>query len=260
MYRAKEAGKGVVRVWEPDMRPATLDASRERLVAALMSGELVAHFQPIVALDSGAVVAMEAVARWRHPRLGLLGAGSFAAAAEAAGLDEALDLEMLKQACAAAMAGVAPVVHVNAIAAPSSRAVMNVLDATGLDPARLVLELSERALAVASPSELARLRVAGVRIALDDFGSGHSALRLLQDRRLDVLKIAKPFVDAVVRSEHDRALLSMLLQLGAMFDLEVIAAGIEREDQREALADLGCELGQGHLLGRPVPTETAIAL
>jgi EAL domain-containing protein (putative c-di-GMP-specific phosphodiesterase class I) len=202
---------------------------------------------------------MEALARWQHPRHGLLGPGSFVRALETAGLVEALDLEMLRQACAAAAAGAASVVHVNAIAPPSSRAVMNVLDAAGLDPARLVLELSERTLAVASPSELARLRVAGVRIALDAFGSGHAALQLLQDRRLDMLKIAKPFVDSVLRSDHDRALVSMLLQLGAMFDLEVIAEGVEREDQREALADLGCELGQGHLLGRPVPLELASA-
>jgi diguanylate cyclase (GGDEF)-like protein len=262
MYQAKEAGKGRVRVWAPEMQPAGggVEVGREQLAAALKRGELIAHFQPIVSLESGVVVAMEALARWQHPRHGLLGPGSFVAAAEAVGLDEALDLAMLKQACAAAVAGAAPTVHVNASAPPSSRAVMNVLDATGLEPSRLVLELSERALAVASPSELARLRVIGVRIALDDFGTGHAALQLLQDRRLDMLKIAKPFVDAAVRTEHDRALISMLLQLGAMFDLEVVAEGIEREDQRETLADLGCELGQGHLLGRPVPLETAIAL
>jgi diguanylate cyclase (GGDEF)-like protein len=260
MYRAKEAGKGRVRVWGPELQPEDtgVDASREELAGALARGEIVAHFQPIVALDGGEVVAMEALARWQHPRYGLLGPGSFVAAAEAAGLDDALDLEMLRQACEAAVAGAAPVVHVNAAAAPSSRAVMNVLDATGLDPARLVLELSERALAVASPSELARLRVIGVRIALDDFGTGHAALQLLQDRRLDMLKIARPFVEASVRTEHDRALLSLLMQVGAMFDLQVIAEGIEREDQREALADLGCELGQGHLLGRPVPLATAM--
>jgi EAL domain-containing protein (putative c-di-GMP-specific phosphodiesterase class I) len=156
-------------------------------------------------------------------------------------------MEVLAQACAAAAGGAAPAVHVN-MTAPSAGAVVDVLEVTGLDPSRLVIELSERSLADASPSELARLRGLGVRVAFDDFGTGHEALQLLRERRLDMIKLARPFV-----ATDDRAVLALLLQLGRMFEVEVVAEGIERDDQREGLAELGFSLGQGYLLGRPVP-------
>jgi EAL domain-containing protein (putative c-di-GMP-specific phosphodiesterase class I) len=97
----------------------------------------------------------------------------------------------------------------------------------------------------------------GVRIAFDDFGAGRHALEVLRDRPVDMIKIARSFVDGAGRPGHDRAVLSMVIQLGAMFDLQVVAQGIEREDQREALLELGCELGQGYLIGRPLPLPLA---
>jgi diguanylate cyclase (GGDEF)-like protein len=252
MYRAKEAGKGQVRVWYPEMQPdgAGAEADHEDLLTALERGELIAHLQPIVALEDGRPVAFEALARWRHPRHGLLGPRTFMPVAEASGLVGAVDYAVLTQACAAAASGAVPAVHVN-VSALSAEAVLDVLDATGLEPARLVLELSEPLLAAADADELAHLRAIGVRIAFDDFGSGESALALM--REVDIVKIAKPFVDGAGRAAHDRALLSLLLQLGEMFGVQVVAEGIEREDQREALTELGFELGQGYLLGRPVP-------
>jgi EAL domain-containing protein (putative c-di-GMP-specific phosphodiesterase class I) len=92
-----------------------------------------------------------------------------------------------------------------------------------------------------------------VRIAFDDFGAGVGALHVLRTRGVDIVKIARPFVDGAGRVGHDRAVLSMVVQVAAMFELQVVAQGIEREDQRAALAALGCELGQGYLLGRPLP-------
>jgi EAL domain-containing protein (putative c-di-GMP-specific phosphodiesterase class I) len=93
----------------------------------------------------------------------------------------------------------------------------------------------------------------GVRIAFDDFGTGRRALEVLRDRPVDMVKIGRSFVDGASRPGHDRAVLSMVIQLGALFGLQVVAQGIEREDQRDALAELGCELGQGYLIGRPLP-------
>ena len=260
MYRAKEAGKSQMRVWFPEMQPdgERAPAGRDELAAALRRGELEAHFQPIVSLDDGAVVAVEALARWRHPRLGLLGAASFVRDAEGE-LATEVDREVLFQACAAAAGGAVPAVHVN-LAALNAGTVRDVLESTGLDPARLVLELSERALAAAPEAGLAALRTIGVRIAFDDFGTGRHAVELLRERPVDVLKVARPFVDGAVRAGHDRAVLSMVVQLGAVFGLEVVAQGIEREDQREALTELGCELGQGYLLGRPMPLQSAVAV
>ena len=260
MYRAKEAGKSQMRVWFPEMQPAgdgTL-TGRDELAEALRAGELVAHFQPIVSLGDGAEVAMEALARWRHPRLGLLGAASFVRDAEGE-LAAAVDREVLFQACSAAVRGEVIAVHVN-LAALDAGTVRDVLESTGLDPARLVLELSERALAAAPLEGLAALRTIGVRIAFDDFGAGHHGVELLRSRPIDMIKIARPFVDGAGRPGHDRAVLSMVVQLGELFGLQVVAQGIEREDQREALASLGCELGQGYLLGRPLPLGSAVAV
>ena len=259
MYRAKEAGKSQLRVWFPEMHAPGDGAptGREELADALRRGELVAHFQPIVSLADGAEVAAEALARWRHPRLGLLGAASFVPEAEG-DLAAAVDREVLFQACAAAARGELPAVHVNQ-ASLTAGTVRDVLESTGLDPARLVLELSERALAAAPLEGLAALRTIGVRIAFDDFGSGRHGVELLRERPVDMLKLARPFVDGAGRAGHDRAVLGMIVQLAAMFDLRVVAQGIEREDQREALAALGCELGQGYLLGRPLPLGATVA-
>jgi diguanylate cyclase (GGDEF)-like protein len=258
MYRAKEAGKGQVRVWFPEMRPAGESAGvgRDELAAALARRELVAHFQPIVALEDGATVAVEALARWRHPRHGLLGPGSFVPDAETSGLAAAVDRAVLGQACEVAADGLVPAVHVN-LSVLVEDTVLEVLERTGLDPARLVLELPERALAATTREALEAVRGIGVRVAFDDFGTGQQALELLGERPVDVLKVAKAFVDGAGRTEHDRAVLSMLLQIGHLHGLQVIAEGIEREDQREALAALGYELGQGYLLGRPLPLAAA---
>ena len=258
MYRAKEAGKSQMRVWFPEMADAGdgAPAGRDELGEALRRGELVAHFQPIVSLADGSLVAVEALARWRHPRLGLLGAASFVREAEGE-LVTAVDREVLFQACTAAASGAVPAVHVN-LAALDAGTVRDVLESTGLDPARLVLELSERALSCAPPEGLAALRTIGVRIAFDDFGSGRRAVSLMRERPVDMLKVARPYVDGAGRAGHDRAVLSMVVQLGEAFGLQVVAQGIEREDQREVLSDLGCELGQGYLLGRPLPLPAAV--
>jgi EAL domain-containing protein (putative c-di-GMP-specific phosphodiesterase class I) len=212
---------------------------------------VIAHFQPIVALDGGAVVAYEALARWRHPRRGLVGAASFMRDADP-DLVAAVDREVLAQACTVAGAGSAPAVHVN-VAALDAPTVRDVLASSGLEPERLVLELSERALGAAPAAGVAALRAMGVRIAFDDFGAGVGALDVLRERPVDIIKIARPFVDGAGRVGHDRAVLSLVVQVASMFDLQVVAQGIEREDQRVALAGLGCELGQGYLLGRPLP-------
>jgi diguanylate cyclase (GGDEF)-like protein len=253
MYRAKEAGKSQVRVWFPEMQPAAEggESGREELLAALELGEVIAHFQPIVSLADGSVVAMEALARWRHPRRGLVGAASFVRDADA-DLLAAVDREVLAQACAVAVAGDVPAVHVN-VAALDAGTVRDVLASSGLEPERLVLELSEGALAAAPAAGIEALRSTGVRIAFDDFGSGRRALEVLRSAPVDIVKIARPFLDSAGRAGHDRAVLSMVVEIGSLFELQVVAQGIEREDQRETLAALGCELGQGYLLGRPLP-------
>ena len=269
MYRAKEAGKGQVRVWSADMHAAALTRapSREEILEALSAREFIAHYQPIVAVGSGEIVAAEALVRWNHPRYGLLAPAAFVPAAEATGTIPGIDRAMLEQACLAAAAwtaedGYAPdaAVHVN-VSGEGLRTnelvavVQDVLHRTGLAPRRLVLELTESVLIAEMPTAqpvLASLRSLGVRIALDDFGTGYSSLACLRSLPVDILKVAKPFVDGAGRTPHDHALLAMIIELGSLFGVGVVAEGIERRDQLEALADLRCEMGQGFYLGRPL--------
>ena len=269
MYRAKQAGKGQVRVWTPEMRAVGLSSLRAAEIrAALEGGEIVAHYQPIVSLVTGQVVALEALARWQHPRHGLLGPCDFVPMAEETGLVTRLDRSILDQACRAASAlpGVAPAVHVNVSGAGLAtrellEAVEGALGETGLAPQRLVIELTESVLAADQPAAedvLGALREMGVRIALDDFGTGYSSLAALRELPVDMLKVPKPFVDGRGRTQHDRALLTMMVQLGTLFDLQVVAEGIERPDQFALLRELGCHLAQGYLLGRPVPIEALV--
>jgi diguanylate cyclase (GGDEF)-like protein len=272
MYRAKETGKGQVREFTADMHPNALTKapSRDELLAALDAGEFVAHYQPIMAVESGEIVAAEALVRWNHPRHGLLAPAAFVPAAEATGTIPGIDRAVLEQACRAAAAwcdedGYAPeaAVHVNLSGEGLRtnelvRVVENVLQSTGLAPRRLVLELTESVLIAEMPTAqpvLASLRALGVRIALDDFGTGYSSLACLRSLPVDILKVAKPFVDGAGRTPHDHALLAMIIELGSLFGVSVVAEGIEREDQLEALADLKCDMGQGFYVGRPLDGE-----
>jgi diguanylate cyclase (GGDEF)-like protein len=269
MYRAKEAGKGQVRAFTPDMHPNALTKapSRDEILAALDAGEFVAHYQPIVAVGSGEVVAAEALVRWNHPRHGLLAPSAFVPAAEATGTIPGIDRAVLEQACREAAAwtaedGYAPdaAVHVN-LSGEGLRTtelvgvVEDVLRRTGLAPRRLVLELTESVLIAEMPTAqpvLTELRALGVRIALDDFGTGYSSLACLRSLPVDILKVAKPFVDGAGRTPHDHALLAMIIELGSLFGVGVVAEGIERQDQLDALAELSCDMGQGFYLGRPL--------
>jgi diguanylate cyclase (GGDEF)-like protein len=257
MYGAKAAGKGKLRVWFPEMEPAGEGAAtgRDELAAGLANGELVAHFQPIVSLATGTIVGAEALARWRHPRHGLLGAASFLRGVGGE-LARAVDREILFQACDAAADGDVPTVHVN-LALLDAATVRDVLEATRLEPARLVLELGEAALRVAPAGGLAALRSLGVQIAFDDFGAGPDALAVARSTALDVVKVPRPFVDGAGRAGHERSVLAMVVQLGELLGVRVVVEGIEREDQREALLELGCSYGQGYLLGRPLPLSAA---
>jgi diguanylate cyclase (GGDEF)-like protein len=272
MYRAKEAGKGQVRMFTADMHPNALTKapSRDELLAALDAGEFVAHYQPIVAVGSGEIVAAEALVRWNHPRHGLLSPAAFVPAAEATGTIPGIDRAVLEQACREAAAwseedGYAPdaAVHVN-LSGEGLRTnelvgvVEEVLRRTELAPRRLVLELTESVLIAEMPTAqpvLASLRALGVRIALDDFGTGYSSLACLRSLPVDILKVAKPFVDGAGRTPHDHALLAMIIELGSLFGVSVVAEGIERQDQLDALADLRCDMGQGFYLGRPLDGE-----
>jgi diguanylate cyclase (GGDEF)-like protein len=272
MGQAKAGGPGGVELFEDGMRHAVLQrlGLKVELRRALAAGEFVPHFQPVVSLTSGRTVSAEALVRWHHPQRGVLPPSAFIELAEESGLIVDIGRSVLLRACAEAVAWPSgprgPIgVSVN-LSAKQLQAedlvdeVADVLDATGLSASRLTLEITESVL-VDDPASAARtlgaLKALGVSIALDDFGTGYSSLSYLSRFPVDVLKIDKSFVDAVDMADAgtERALLQAIVGLGRTLELNVVAEGIERPEQRIALQKLGCGLGQGYLFGRPVPSE-----
>jgi diguanylate cyclase (GGDEF)-like protein len=270
LHAAKGRGKAAVTVFEDSMRVDTPAASRleAELRRALEAGELELHYQPIVDLKSRETVGVEALVRWRHHERGLLPAAAFVPFAEQTGVLPALDLWTLSQACAVAGSLVAPgrpplTVHVNLLAnrlheMDIIERVAEALRANELEPSRLVLEISERAVLpnVAEARErLAALRARGVRLALDDFGVGHSSLEYLRELPIDTVKIDRIFVEGVGREGSESQVVRAAVRLGTSLGLDVIAEGVERAEQVEALLAIGCGHAQGYFFGKPQPLE-----
>jgi diguanylate cyclase (GGDEF)-like protein len=265
MYRAKEE-PGFWVEFVPEMRGDS--GARMTLLgelrAALGTGQLVLHYQPIIELQTGTAIAAEALVRWERPGHGLLPPGDFIELAEQSGLIVPLGREVLERACQQArewqgVPGAPQRVSVNVSARqlidPGFVAsVEQALQTADLPPRRLVLEITETAFMRdpdAAAARLEELRALGVRAALDDFGTGYSSLSYLRDLPVDFLKVARPFVAQMERGESDLALVRSIVELGRGLGMGVVAEGIETAAQAEALRELSCDYGQGFHLGRP---------
>jgi diguanylate cyclase (GGDEF)-like protein len=274
MYAAKQRGGDRVTAFELDML-AHADARTELatdLHAAIALGQVGLHFQPIVDMVDGSALAVEALARWRHPRRGLLAADAFIPIAEQTGLIDELGRVLLDAACRAAASWPegehgAPKVAVN-VSSAQLRAerfagdVAAALECHGLRPERLIVEITE-SVAMASDPEtratLAALRALGVGLALDDFGTGYSSLSHLARTNVDLLKLDRAFLAGIDGDAAQARLLEGVLQLAASLGVSVVAEGIERWDQRDRVLELGGRIGQGYLLGAPVAADEALA-
>lgn len=280
MYRAKEYGRGRSAVYDGELSSVAADsgaATRERhrmerrLRAALDTGAVVLHYQPVVELPCGRVTGVEALARWHDDELGSVPPDRFVRLAEQTGMVVDLGRHVLLTACRQAAAwdtdGRSPTVSVNVSPLQIAhgdfpQVVRDVLGATGLDPRRLCLELTETA-AVSDLEQtvaaLTELRGEGVRVALDDFGTGHSSLTLLRTLPLDLVKIDRSFVAGVARSAQDAMLIRMVIETAHTLGLRVCAEGIEHHEQAVQLAALGCDAAQGWYFGMPEPPSERLA-
>jgi EAL domain-containing protein (putative c-di-GMP-specific phosphodiesterase class I) len=249
-------------------------ALEAQLRRAVEQGELILHFQPIVSLRTGVLRGVEALVRWQHPERGLLPPGRFIELAEETGLVVLLGQWVMLEACRHARrwrtrfpeTPLSVSINVSGRQLQSPDIVEEVeaaLAETGADARGIALEITESVLmqhTEATLEKLLRLKALGVSLAIDDFGTGYSSLGYLQRFPIDILKIAKPFVDDIGGGGSRPALARAIVALGASLRIRTIAEGIEAAEQWTALAELGCELGQGYHFAPPVPAEVIDAM
>jgi diguanylate cyclase (GGDEF)-like protein len=262
MYQAKARGGGRPQLYTPGHRRqrGVDDLQVESALRHAIPAELVAHYQPVVALDDGQVVGTEALARWQHPSRGLVPPAEFIAIAEQTGLIVPLGTWMLDQACrqAALWDGLRVSVNVSGRQVAEGSLVASVsraLEASGLPPDRLQLELTETVLMDDVDGHVAVMRdlkKVGVSLALDDFGKGYSSLSYLHRFPIDRIKIDRDFVRGLSDSRADRAIVLAVLSFARALDMEVVAEGVETQQHVDALRELGCKYVQGFFFHRPM--------
>jgi diguanylate cyclase (GGDEF)-like protein/PAS domain S-box-containing protein len=277
MYRAKERGRARCELFDAEMRARAthrLEVERE-LRSGLEHQELVLHYQPMVALGSGEVTGLEALLRWQHPERGLLDPQEFVSIAEDSGLIEPVGRWVQETACRQALEwhdqrpdqrplDIAVNLSARQVAHRDLPAtIAEVLARTGLDPARLRLEITESALVEESTNAVATLEALselGISLVLDDFGTGYSSLAYLNRFPFDALKIDRSFVDALGVEQERTAIVEAIVGMARALSLDVIAEGVENEAQLSELRRLGCDYAQGHLFSRALPAEKISAL
>jgi diguanylate cyclase (GGDEF)-like protein/PAS domain S-box-containing protein len=268
LFRAKKRSRGSIGIFDPDMDRQIRDrrALHQDLSNAIRNGELSLHYQPQARtghkLGDGDVTGFEALARWTHPTRGLVLPDDFIPLAEESGLIVAMGEWVLREACREAASwpnpkqisvNLSPVqfVHGDLVGL-----VHSILQETGLDPNRLELEITEGVLIEDFERSLAllrRLKALGVRISMDDFGSGYSSLSYFQAFPFDKIKIDRTFVMYLGCNPQSAAIVRAVIGLGHGLDVSILAEGVETPEQLGFLADAGCDAVQGYFIGKPEP-------
>jgi diguanylate cyclase (GGDEF)-like protein len=266
MYAAKEGGRGHL-CFEPQLdrySPRRLSLAGA-LRSAIADGEIILYFQPKAELSTGRIVGVEALARWEHPQLGLIGPSEFVPIAEQTGLISPLTTHVLEQALTQVRswheAGEELSVAVNLSArsfldAQFAVEIPRLLERTGVDARRLELEITESMLMLdpaRAKATLDRLSGIGLRLSVDDFGTSYSSLANLKRLPVDGIKIDKSFVIDMPHDASDAAIVRSTIDLAHNLGLKVVAEGVESHEAWQRLASPGCDLAQGFHISRPLP-------
>jgi len=277
LARARSRGGAAYAFFTPamDVRARERFALEGELRAALGSEQIVLHYQPLFALESGRAVALEALARWRHPTRGLLAPDAFIPLAEETGMIRELGRQVMRRACVQLRQWLdegVPLERVSVNLSPVQlRAtglvdeVREVLRGCGVPAERFELEITETAAMLdprRSAETLEELRAMGVRVTLDDFGTGYASLAYLRDLPLDAIKLDRSFITRLGVSDAvtDEGILAAVASLGRSLGATVVAEGVETVEQLRALERVGCDAVQGFLLARPIPPEEVPAI
>jgi EAL domain-containing protein (putative c-di-GMP-specific phosphodiesterase class I) len=268
LRQAKEAGRGVVRYFDPEMDSRVnhrLQVEKE-LRIAIESDQLRLFYQPIVGLSRN-ILGYEALIRWQHPTDGILAPGAFIDIAEQTGLIVPMGEWVIRSACKQLVAfqkdpstrdlTIAVNLSARQLAQPNiAEAIANIVKTSGAPADRLKLEITESMLLTdieQTIAKMATLSEIGIRFSLDDFGTGYSSLGYLKKLPLSQLKVDQSFVKGLLTDPVDSAIVRTIIQLAKSLGMSVIAEGVESEGQRQALSYMGCKEFQGYLFGKPTP-------
>lgn len=269
LYRAKDEGRGQWREFDPSLK-ARADRQRrieQDLAGAIASGALTVFFQPQVELAQNSVIGFETLVRWTHPSLGVIAPPEIVAAAHAANLSEALTASIATGACRLLTTlpslGL-PEATVSVNVSPREFELYSVAEtldrvtrAHGIDPALFEIEITEEAIldTLVAGEQLKHIERSGYKLAVDDFGAGHSSLAYLVTLKVDRLKLDRRFVAGIETSFQNQEIVGAMAGLGRALSMDIVAEGVETAEEAATLRDLGCPAAQGYFLGRPMPVD-----
>ena len=268
MERAKAAGGNSSYRWHSQMEKAgsqNLDLEAD-LFEAVKNGDLTNNYQPQIDMKTGAIIGMEALARWNHPEHGLISPEIFIPVAEEVGLIDKLSYDLIELACrhgqqwhAKGLKRFTMAVNISGRMLQQDDLfdkVMGILNKTGFPPTSLELELTESALIESFDNTISlinKCKEAGIKMALDDFGTGYSSLSYLQRFAVDKLKVDRAFVMGVTTSQNDAAITLAIIAMAKQLNFKVLAEGVETEGQLSFLRENGCDVVQGFLISKAIP-------
>jgi diguanylate cyclase (GGDEF)-like protein/PAS domain S-box-containing protein len=276
MYRAKRSGRGDYAIFDESMRADAVAALQLQtdLRQALNRREFLLHYQPIVDPAGGQIVGFEALLRWQHPTRGLLAPAEFISMAEEMALINEIDRRVIREACSqlrvwqSSFNRPALRMSVNASAGELTDTdyvgnLITTLRQTGVDPRMLEIEITEGVFLLPSAATSATfeaIRALGIKIGLDDFGTGYSSLSYINRYPIDTIKIDRSFIASMCEHGATKAIVELIIKLGASLNVAIVAEGVERADQAEMLVAMGCSSAQGYFFARPLSSEAATTL